>query len=1295
MKRFYLLGLILLPFIGFSQTELSEISAYYEAETSILSYRIDSEIQYDREKGYGIKLKTPHQFTSFAVGWIGQLNQHPAGMFDIAYKVHKPGKGWTDWKSDEGFTNIGETRNRFNQSNLLFGMDEYLHDSVEFYISCPENEVIDTLFLITMDISASLNQQTNIKSSNLQTRNCPALPEIIPRADWCGDYTECHNPTYAVTYRSPTHTVIHHGASPNSYTDGYAVVRSYWNYHVNTNGWSDIGYNYLVDKYGNLFQGRHNPNMPTQDVHAAHAGYANTYSIGVNFLGNSDAPDTQPTTVQLSKCAEFLAWWYNQNGFDPTSSASIFNQAGTEWITLPRICGHKDVNPGGTTCPGDALYALLPDMRTETNQILIDCDDPIAPTTTIQTARNWYNGDFSLSFDDADNDGGSGLKYSFYQVMDFDGNEWRANSNCGFLNDNFETTIHPEWTALWGTWAISDGHLLQSDEVTSNSNIYTDLLQESGNTYLYHWQQKIAGSGTNRRSGMHFFCSEPTETGRGDSYMVYLRADNNTVQIYKYIDNSYSATGAWYITENFTINPDVWYDVKLMFDTNTGEISLFIDDVLAASTVDADPFVSGTAIALRTGGCQTEYDDVKVYRSREQAVTVNTALSADAEIRYESADSDSEAGRIRTILVDNANNWSDSYSKNVFTDFENPETNIPLGNAWETDDFTLLINDTDQPAGIEKAMVSIADYNGSNYTANADLGFIYDDFSNGISADWTPAVGTWTEVSGVLVQTDESEGNTNIYKPLNQSLSNQYLYEFDMKIDGSDPNIRGGFHYFSDDPDLANRGNGYFVWFRLASQDLEFYKVTDDVFSLETYTDMNLTAGEWVNVKLMFNRITGETFVYMNNQLVGEYIDTDPWQNGGYVSFRSGNSNFSIDNFKVYRSRYPEITVEIGNPNAHVRYQNPVPSQAAARIYSIVNDSAKNLSSFEMREQHIDWTAPSAVSFVNDGLGADVDAINESGSISANWGDAVDENSGILAYYYAIGSTSGGTEVLDWTNNASETSFVETISGLTLGETYYVAVKAENNAGLFSEVAVSDGFTLTADISCPGDFDICFNEPAFLLEGASPIGGDYSGPGVATDNSFDASNAGLGAHTITYTYETESCEFVITVNDIPDVTCPGDISLAQDDEPYLLQGAMPEGGSYFIEGMPIEVIYPGDYSVGSYLMYYTYHDETFGCGNTCFFDLFITPSVGINGMSLQDIKVYPNPNQGQFRLEIPEIDNSIRAEIVDMQGRVLLQKTISKHTSLVEFTIDDLSKGLYLLNLKSKQFHQIIKLTVN
>ncbi len=119
----------------------------------------------------------------------------------------------------------------------------------------------------------------------LPKSGCPEFPEIITRSQWNAAVRSSVdvNASYTVTYITATHTVIHHGASPDTYTDGQAVVRSYWNYHVNSLGWTDIGYNYLVDKFGNLYQGRHNPSLPASDVRGAHAGNANSGSIGVNF----------------------------------------------------------------------------------------------------------------------------------------------------------------------------------------------------------------------------------------------------------------------------------------------------------------------------------------------------------------------------------------------------------------------------------------------------------------------------------------------------------------------------------------------------------------------------------------------------------------------------------------------------------------------------------------------------------------------------------------------------------------------------------------------------------------------------------------------------------------------------------------------------------------------------------------------------------------------------------------------------------------------------------------------------
>ncbi|HHW60217.1 MAG TPA: hypothetical protein GX402_08300, partial [Bacteroidales bacterium] len=324
-----------------------------------------------------ISIKTPIVFTSFAFGWKIDQEISPKDIL-IHYRVHKPKQGWTEWKEDEAYISPNETRWQMYQTDLLFGLDEGVHDSIEFYYEIPDGVICTGVYLILQDLSPQLNQPIIRDDSEgiiLPDRACPALPTMIPRSTWCGSYSACKNPTYTPTYISATHTVIHHGASPDSYTDGAAVVRSYWNYHVNTNGWSDIGYNYLFDKSGNMYVGRYNPSLPNKDVKAAHAGSANSKSIGLNYLGNSDASGTAPTTAQNNKCCQFMAWWYNYKGFDPTSSASILCQDNVT-RTKPRICGHRDVNPGGTTCPGNTLYALLPSLRTNTKQIIEACEAP-------------------------------------------------------------------------------------------------------------------------------------------------------------------------------------------------------------------------------------------------------------------------------------------------------------------------------------------------------------------------------------------------------------------------------------------------------------------------------------------------------------------------------------------------------------------------------------------------------------------------------------------------------------------------------------------------------------------------------------------------------------------------------------------------------------------------------------------------------------------------------------------------------------------------------------------------------
>ncbi|MCX7863280.1 MAG: PKD domain-containing protein [Bacteroidales bacterium] len=1014
------------------------------------------------ENSYYFKIQSPIGYTSFGIGWAMPSCNHGRGDFVIKYRTHKANGKWSEWKDANPFVAPDETPTGLYWTDVLFGIDESQHDSLEFYLYTLNVCNIDKIHIAWYDQSKDFGRTNNLTPTHFNDKSCPPFPTYIPRSSWCGSYTACHNPTYTVSYINPTHAVIHHGASPDTYTDGAAVVRGYWNYHVNTLGWNDIGYNYLSDKFGNLYQGRHNPNYLNpnnyRDVLGAHAGASNSYSIGYNFLGNADV--TTPTTIQLDMCESFLAWWFHHYGFDPTSSATIVLQSGGS-ASKPRICGHKDVNVGGTSCPGNTLYGLLPTIRTETKNKIAACTtavDNVAPTTNISIDGNvindWRGTDFWTDFNDYDNPGGSGIDQSFYQVIEYNGTEWRCNTQLGMFNDNFNNTIHPSWTIQSGTWQISNGYLEQTDESLTNPNIYTNLTQTSGNIYLYHYKGRMQGSGTNRRFGFFFFCSDASQTYRGNAYMVYFRADGDNVEIYKSTNNSISGILA---QGTYVIDPNIWYDFKVTYNPTTGIIKVYVNDTFVVSYTDSSPLTTGNQISFRTGGCIGQYEDFKVRISRDTRELITVGNQNNKMSRYESPTPSQDACRINTIVKDTANNWSSAVAKSIFIDWTAPTTQIPSLN-WQTQDFTVAFSDTDNTngSGISRRFYQVAQYDGSKWTANSQAGFFYDDFDGTLSPAWTVQTGTWNITNNVLEQTNESLTNTNIWASLKQDLSNRYLYEFDMKIEGSGNNLRGGFHFMCDSATLSNRGNSYFVWFRLSQQTLEFYKVYNDVFEQEKVLPCNIQAGQWYNIKVIFDRITGETFVYMNNILVGEWKDDTPYSIGKYISFRSGNSKLSINNLRVYRTRYPQVTVTTNTPTAHIQYENTNPNTPAAKIASIVTDKAHNLSTKAEQSVNIDFTPPS-IAFINDGIGNDIDTTQDNQNISVNWSPATDPNSGITEYLYALGTTPGQDNVVAWTSAGTNTTATLQNLNLSYGQTYYFSVKAINGAGL-STVISSDGF---------------------------------------------------------------------------------------------------------------------------------------------------------------------------------------------------------------------------------------------
>jgi len=394
------------------------------------------------------------------------------------------------------------------------------------------------------------------------------------------------------------------------------------------------------------------------------------------------------------------------------------------------------------------------------------------------------------------------------------------------------------------------------------------------------------------------------------------------------------------------------------------------------------------------------------------------------------------------------------------TDIISPTTTISTINNWKTSDFTANFTDIDNinGTGVEKSFYNVTDFDGTFWSANANNGFFKDDFDI-LNQNWINYSGIWNVVGASLSQTDEANGNTNIYAPLNQTLSNRYLYQFRAKAYGAGASRRFGFHFFCDSANYSNRNNSYFIWFRVDDQSLQFYKVTNDVFALEsTISNVVTTPNQWYDFKITYDRITGKITVWRDNIYIGSWTDLTPYStNGNYVSFRTGNCSLDVDEINVFRSRYPSVTITLGDSTKDIRFQNFNPATPSAKINSVVVDASNNLSTIVTENENIDWTPPSNILLVNDSLLNDIDTLYINTQLSANWQASNDINSDVAEYWYSIGTSQNDSNTVNWTNNLLNLSFTNTGLTLSNGTIYFSNVKVKNGAGLYSQTSSSDG----------------------------------------------------------------------------------------------------------------------------------------------------------------------------------------------------------------------------------------------
>ena len=396
------------------------------------------------------------------------------------------------------------------------------------------------------------------------------------------------------------------------------------------------------------------------------------------------------------------------------------------------------------------------------------------------------------------------------------------------------------------------------------------------------------------------------------------------------------------------------------------------------------------------------------------------------------------------------------FTANWTSTTEPPTTDFTLS-QWISSDFNVNFTDNSDNSTIANSFYLASDFNGSDWRANTNKGFANDNFiGTTINSEWTQQTGTWSNEAETAKQSDDSQSNTNMWISLNQTNSYTYLYSWKMKLSGTAGNRRGGIHFFCDDPTLSNRNNNYMVYYRVDNNKVQIYKYVNNSYTLETDDDATINPDQWYDCKVIFNPSTGEIKAFLDGQLVSTWTDPSPYASGNAVSLRTGNAIGYFDDFQVFKSRNDNVNITVGS-SGDLRYQNPNPSTPAGKISSIVIDNNNVFSDIVAKTLNVDWTPPSTIQEVNDGLSSDIDETTDSTEISANWSDAIENNSEIVRYWYSVGTQPGLNDVVDWSGNYTNTSF--TLSGMNLipGTTYYVNVKAENSAGLTSEVKSSDG----------------------------------------------------------------------------------------------------------------------------------------------------------------------------------------------------------------------------------------------
>jgi len=295
----------------------------------------------------------PKRFTLAGLHWQGPGR--------VVFRTRSPDGSWSAWRSaapedeDRPDDGSGELRRRagWNLGNPWWvGVSDRI-----------EARTTGTVSRIRAHLVWSPELRVPIRAPAATQQ-----PVVVPRLSWgANESIRRGAPSYAPAIRF---AIVHHTAGRSSYTrsEAPAIVRGIQLYHVQSNGWNDIGYNFLVDRFGTIYEGRYGG--IDRDVVGAHAQGFNTGSVGIAILGMYGG--SPPTPAARDAVARLIAWRLDLAHVDPTGLLTFVSGGSERFangvpVPLRAVSGHRDT--GATQCPGNALYAQLGTIAAEARRI--------------------------------------------------------------------------------------------------------------------------------------------------------------------------------------------------------------------------------------------------------------------------------------------------------------------------------------------------------------------------------------------------------------------------------------------------------------------------------------------------------------------------------------------------------------------------------------------------------------------------------------------------------------------------------------------------------------------------------------------------------------------------------------------------------------------------------------------------------------------------------------------------------------------------------------------------------------